>query len=205
MPEQLAGDKEALRLAWDEASGRDPGQLARDAGASMDPDGTIRLRLMDRGCAVDIPARAIVYEDDGSPLRAHVRVLVLHYLLGSSRSGATGEMVTFREFPGGALYYPAYRKRTLDIIVSKFGRDLEPLRRAGERIGAVRLERAAVAFRTRFFPKLDVDLLMWAGDDEVPSSANLLFDSGAIKTLSTEDVTVVAGLLCSRVVALSKG
>ena len=58
--------------------------------------------------------------------------------------------------------------------------------------------------RSRFFPKLDVDLLMWIGDDEVPSSANILFDSCASRMLSTEDVTVIAGTLCYRLVALSK-
>lgn len=204
MPEQLAGDREALRLAWDEASSRVPGSMVEEARASTAPSGEVVVKVMDRECLVDVAARTMAYADDGSAPKPHMQVLVLHYLLGAGGGEPTGEMITFREFPGGALYYPAYRKRTIDIIVSVFGRDHERLRRAGERMGSAPLGMAAVAFRTRFFPKLDVDLLMWAGDDEVPSSANLLFDSGALKMLSTEDVTVVAGALCSRLIALSK-
>lgn len=204
MPEQLAGDQEALRLAWNEVSERDLSTLAREAGAHLENMQALRVRLMDRECAIDLGSRQMTYSDDGSKVKPHVQVLVLHYLLGAGRSEPTGEMVTFREFSGGALYFPAYKKRTLDIIVSRFGSDPESLRRAGDRIGAVPLGKATVGFRTRFFPKLDVDLLMWTGDEEVPSSANLLFDSSASRTLSTEDVTVVAGLLCVRLVTLSK-
>lgn len=204
MPEQLAGDKEALRLAWDEIAQKDAAEVARGSGATLEEGPALRLRLMDRECAVDVVSRSMTYSDDGSPVKPYVQVLALHYLLGAGRSDPTGEMVTFREFSGGALYFPAYRKRTLDIITSRFGSDPEVLRRAGERLGALPLGKATVSFRTRFFPKLDVDLLMWTGDEEVPSSANILFDSCASRMLSTEDVTVVAGLLCSRLVALSK-
>jgi hypothetical protein len=56
----------------------------------------------------------------------------------------------------------------------------------------------------RFLPKLHLDVLLWAGDDEVPTSANILFDECAGKMLSTEGITVVAGVLCSRLIALSR-
>ncbi len=204
MPEQLAGDREALRLAWDALSGRPPAEVAAGSLASLVGERVLRVRLMDRDCTVDAGAREMTYADDGSPVKPHMQVLTLHYLLGAGGASPSGEMVTFREFPGGALYFPAYRKRTLDIVVSRFGRDPEALRRAGDRIGSAPLGMATVAFRTRFFPKLDVDLLMWTGDEEVPSSANMLFDSSAARMLSTEDVTVVAGALCSRLVALSR-
>lgn len=204
MPEQLAGDREALRLAWDEVAGRDIDGIAAGSGAKASGGRALSVKLMDRVCAVDLGSRTMVYEDDTSPLKPHVQVLVLHYLLGAGRCEPTREMVTFREFPGGALYYPAYKKRTLDLLVSRFGPDLGSLRRASERMGAEQLGKAAVGFRTRFFPKLDVDVLMWAGDDEVPTSANILFDSCAGRMLSTEDVTVVAGVLCSRLSALGR-
>lgn len=204
MPEQLAGDREALRLAWDELSRCSMDALAEGSGARRIGECGLLVRLMDRECSLDPMSRTIAYEDDGSALKPHIQVLVLHHVLGAGRAEPTGEMVTFREFVGGALYFPAYKKRTLDILVSRFGADLDSLRRAGERIGGTPLGKATVAFRTRFFPKLDVDLLMWAGDDEVPSSANILFDSCAGRMLSTEDITVVAGSLCSRLMALAE-
>lgn len=204
MPEQLAGDREALRLAWDGASARDIDALASESLSRPSDDGRLLLRLMDRECAVDLRSREMTYADDGSALKPHVQVLVLHYVLGAGRGEPTGEMVTFREFPGGALYFPAYKKRTLDLLVSRFGADPGALRHAGDQMGATPLGKATVAFRTRFLPKLDVDVLMWAGDDEVPSSANILFDSGAGRMFSTEDITVVAGVLCSRLLALGR-
>jgi len=204
MPEQLAGDKEALRLAWDGLSGRSLAAVAEESGARTAGEGLV-LKMMDRDCSLDPASRTMSYGDDGSPVKPHMQVLVLHYLLGAGKAEPTGEMVTFREFVGGAAYFPAYKKRTLDILVSRFGADLGSMRRAGERIGGTPLGKATVGFRTRFFPKFEVDVLMWAGDEEVPASANILFDSCARTTLSTEDITVVAGALCSRLSALGKG
>lgn len=204
MPEQLAGDRAALKIAWDDLSRADLGSLAESAHAELDrSSGRLRLRLMDRVCEIDPGARSMAYSDDGSQVKPHVQVLLLHYLLGADRSEPTGNMVTFREFTGGALYYPAYRKRTIDFLISRFGKDPEALRRAGERIGGVPLGKGSASFRVQFLPKIAVDLLLWEGDEEVPASANILFDECAGRILTTEGVTVVAGTLCSRVVALS--
>ncbi len=204
MPEQLAGDKEALRLAWDGLSERSLETIAEESRTHLAGD-RLSVKLMDRECSLDPGSRTMSYGDDGSPVKPHLQVLVLHYLLGAGKAEPSGEMVTFREFVGGAVYFPAYKKRTLDLLVSRFGADIDSLRLAGERIGGTPLGKATAGFRTRFFPKLDVDVLMWAGDEEVPTSANILFDSCAGRMLSTEDVTVVAGALCSRLSALGKG
>jgi len=205
MPEQLHGDREALRLAWDAVSGRDLAAVAAPSGAAIDPgSGRLVLRVMDRDCEVDVVSRRMSYGDDGSDVRPHVQVLVLHYLLGAGSAEPSGNMVTFREFPGGALYFPAYKKRTLDLVVSRFGSDPEALAKTAERLGATRVGKATVSFGVQFFPKLPVELYLWAGDDEIPASANILFDECAGKMLSTEDVTVVAGTLCSRLLALSR-
>ncbi len=204
MPEQLAGDREALRLAWDGLSERSLETVAEESRTHL-AGGRLSVKLMDRECSLDPGSRTISYGDDSSSVKPHLQVLVLHYLLGAGRAEPSGEMVTFREFVGGAVYFPAYERRTLDLLVSRFGADIDSLRRAGERIGGTPLGKATAGFRTRFFPKLDVDVLMWAGDEEVPTSANILFDSCAGRMLSTEDVTVVAGALCSRLSALGKG
>jgi len=206
MPEQLHGDKEALRLAWEAVSGKDLSEVARSAGAAIGAEpGRLVLRVMDRDCEVDVLSRRMNYGDDGSDVKPHVQVLVLHYLLGAGSAEPSGDMVTFREFPGGALYFPAYKKRTLDLVVSRFGTDPEALAKTADRLGAAQAGRATVSFRVQFFPKLPVELYLWAGDDEIPASANILFDECAGKMLSTEDVTVVAGTLCSRLLALSRG
>jgi len=205
MPEQLGGDHEALRLAWDEVSKADLSVLAEASGARADiSTGILSLRVMDRECAIDIRARTMIWVTDPRPVKPHMQVLVLHYLLGSMRAGPSGTMVTFREFEGGAFYFDAYRKRTLDILVSVFGSDAELLKRAGERMGGVPSGRASAGFRVQFFPRLAAEVLLWLGDDEVPASSNLLYDSGAGRMLTTEGITVLGGELVLRLVALSK-
>ena len=206
MPEQLHGDREALRLGWEALLGSDLVTLAKQSGSSYESEvGSMVLRLMDRECSLDVRSKSMTYLDDGSQVKPHVQVLLLHYLLGAGNAELSGNMVTFREFPGGALYFPAYKKRTIDLIVSRFGDSPETLRDALERLGGAALRTGSVGYRVRLLPKLDIDVVMWVGDDEVPTSANILCDESAGKLLSTEGITVAAGTLCSRLFALSKG
>jgi hypothetical protein len=53
-----------------------------------------------------------------------------------------------------------------------------------------------VSFKTYFFPKMPVVVVIWLGDEEVPTSANVLFDANAGKILPTEDISVVGATLC---------
>ena len=61
-------------------------------------------------------------------------------------------------------------------------------------MGAEPLAIGDVSFVLRFFDKVPVAFVLWVGDDEVPPSASIMFDGSANRILSTEDMTVVAGL-----------
>lgn len=192
-------------VGWDELLSRDSSALARDAGAESSPgSNVIRLRVMDRECLVDLSAREILWaEGPGADVSSHLRILILHYLAGSGNAHVAARLATFRDFPGGDLYYSAFRSRAIDEVLQAFGAAPEPLRRAGERLRAEPVTTGSVGFRVRFFPKLPIVVALWLGDEEVPSSANLLFDASAGDILPTEDLAVAAEILVRRLKELS--
>jgi hypothetical protein len=198
---------EALREAWDEIVTRDIASLARSAGASS-ADLARRVFVISvtgTDCEVDFGQRSMHYlSPERKPLRTEMQVLVLHYMLGSHKGDVTGRMVTFREFEGGAVYFPAFKKRTLELLTGTFGNSPALLSKAGQMMSGEPLDTGSSSVRVWFFPKVPVDVIVWQGDDEVPASANMLFDEGTGKMLPTEDISWLATALCYRLIALSR-
>ncbi len=116
-----------------------------------------------------------------------------------------GKLSTLREFEGGALYYPVFKSRAIDVIVKTFGAAPDLLRRAGEALRAEPVKMGDVGFRVHFFPKLPIVVVLWLGDEEVSASANILFDESAGKILPTEDLSAAAEALAQRLVSISTG
>jgi hypothetical protein len=112
--------------------------------------------------------------------------------------------VSYRDFEGGALYYQAFKTRTIDFLVREFGQKPEVLKQIGDAIRAEPMSMGSVSFKSYFFPKMPVVVVLWLGDDEVPASANLLFDANAGRIMPTEDLSILGGVLCEWLVKLER-
>ncbi len=157
----------------------------------------VRVSMPGGDCLVGFERR-VIERESGESVGPFLSVLVLHYLAGCSALVPTGKVITFREVPGGDVYYPAFRSRTIETIRAKFSSDPSLLRTAGERIGGTAIKMGSAGVRILLFPKIPVTVVVSEGDDEVPGSANLLFDETAPRFLPTEDLVVVVGsLICS--------
>ena len=51
------------------------------------------------------------------------------------------------------------------------------------------------------FPRIPLIFVVWGGDEELPHSANVLFDSTVTEHLPTEDVTVLSTLAVAKLIA----
>lgn len=198
---------EALERAWERAGALSPRRLSETLGIPLRP-GTnqLVLRVLDRDCMIDLGSRSMAYAPPGGPdVPQHLQVLILHYLEGAGNAQLANRLVTFREFEGGAIYYPAFKARTIDVIVREFGDKPELLARVCEAIRAEKVDIGSVGFKAYFFPKMPVVVILWLGDEEVPPAANVLFDASAGKILPTEDISVMGASFCKRLVKLARG
>jgi hypothetical protein len=197
---------EPLKVAWDKAAYLTPKRLSETLGLKT-VSGTKKalLRVMDKECAVDFGSKTMTYMDPGEKeVPPHLQILVLHYLEGANRVQLANRLVTFREFEGGAIYYPAFKARTIDVIVKEFGDKPDLLRRIGEAMRGEPVDVGSVGFKVHFFPKVPVVVVLWLGDEEVPAAANMLFDANAGKVLPTEDISVMGGALTRRLLKLAR-
>ncbi len=146
---------------------------------------------------VDIPSGSVVSCDSGVPAKDFVAILVLHYLARSfdGLPPLSGQWISFKELPGGDSYYPAYRKRAIDPVIRKYGREPSVLlAKAGPAAGAP-AGQADAAVIVESFPSVPLMIEVWGGDDEFGADANILFDKNISAVFCTEDVAVLAGFI----------
>ena len=201
-PKQL----EALTAGWERVHSNVPKTLAANSGATLLPGGkALKLKMMDRVCEVDLSSRKIKYAGESrTEVSTYLQVLILHYLAGAGNAQMSNRLATFREFEGGAIYYPAFKARAIDMIVKVFGTSPDVLKHIGHVLRAEPVSTGDVGFRIHFFPKLPIVIVLWLGDDEVSPSANILFDANAGKMLPTEDLSVVGGAAIRWLVDISR-
>ena len=131
------------------------------------------------------------------------RILVLHYLCRASGARLSGRLVGFDQLAGGKFYGSAFRKRTEQPLAHLFGQDPARLPAAARELGGAPGESGDASAVLWPFPMVPMTLIVWAGDDEVPSNGKVLFDDTAEEYLSTEDIAVLGDLVIRRFKELS--
>jgi hypothetical protein len=187
--------RKAIDLAWDALESKDTIMLASNSGSRLAKDHLL-LPFFESRLTVDFGRRTILFA--GCQADEATAILALHYLAGCGPGVPRGVLVPFNQAEGGAAYYEAFKRRTIDRLAEEFGEDPGSLIRAGGVLGGMDRELGAASIDIRAFPKVRLTLIVWEGDEEIPASANVLFDSVALEILDTEDLAVVGSLTMAR-------
>ena len=179
----------AIVNAFVELNARDIESVASNSGGIVSGS-ELRIAVLDRTALVDTDVGTVRW-DDGTEPDDTLKVILLHYLLGAD-GRIDGEWMSFREFESGNLYYSVFHGRALVQLISAFGSNPSRLAAASVKLGGTRVERGDASFDFLFFPYLRMNVTIWRGDDEVPASANILFDAAAGRILGAEDLAHLA-------------
>ncbi|MFA4965898.1 MAG: DUF3786 domain-containing protein, partial [Thermoleophilia bacterium] len=80
---------------------------------------------------------------------------------------------------------------------------LERFAQAAAALGGEALGLADASFRFQALPRVPVAVLLWAGDEEFPARAQLLFDAAAGHYLPAEDLAGLGGWLVGQLTRLA--
>jgi hypothetical protein len=186
----LPGYREALDGAWAGLLSKDLAAQAGRTGASFDGRRFV-LGVLGRRCVVDVVERAITA--DGREADSLVSIVVLHYLASASAVAPTGRALSYRQLPGGNVFYGAFKRRVVDAVGALFDRAPGPVVEAMKAMGGSNA--GGMKFIVPVLPRLPVTVVLWPGDDELPSSAAVLFDETAVSFLHVEDLAEVGAML----------
>ena len=103
------------------------------------------------------------------------------------------------------MYFKQFQGRCLFRLAFGFGNRLQVFREIMERVGAKPLKVGNAGFELEFLKGLQVQLILWEGDDEFPPSAQILFsDNFPVAFTQGEDMAVVGDVVNDMLKALSK-
>jgi len=194
----------ARRLAREQLSSEPCERLAVRSGFESTEEGALSVPFLNRLYRLSCPGLEFTDASaDGKEVPLQEQVLILHYLQADVPAGPSGDWVAYREIPGATFYFGAFLKRAVDPLKKVFGQNLPGFGHAAARLKGEPLEIGDAGFGFRVLPKVPVRLVLYAGDEEFPAEANILFDRSIGRMLSPEDVAWMAGMLVYRLIALS--
>jgi len=174
----------AVTRAWDEL-------------AALTPAAGGAVRFLADEYSVDLASRRVMSLSCNVPAKDFAAILILHYCIVRLKGlpAVTGEWLDFKELSGIEGYAPAFRRRTIDIILRKYGTHPEGILEALNRFPSVKADKGDVGIVVRPFEGVPVLIALWRPDQEFGPEANVLFDRSIARIFCTEDIVVLAQLV----------
>ena len=196
---QIENNKEEVPFSYYESLFRnaDPAEIARRLPHTAWDGKRFFVTLMGTDYTISHPETEIL--PSGRPLP--VQTFLLRYLLESKTVPFLGNWKTFREMPWGELYIKPYTGRVLTRAAFTFGTRLEAFRKAAEKMGATAVSHGDAGYEFALIGDYRIRLLVWAGDEEFPPSAQVLYSDNFEEGFAPEDRVVAGDILISAVKA----
>jgi hypothetical protein len=126
--------------------------------------------------------------------------LLLNHYSQSKPIETAGKLIVFRDLPGGYAYEAAFVQRAVRPVSEIFASKAEALVKSAEVLRGVRKQYGDVSVEIPSLPQVPLTYVIWTGDEELRSSANILFDASASSYLPTEDLAVLGELSTRRLI-----
>lgn len=177
-----------------------PARVARRCGAELQDSG-LGLVYWGKDVTVDWPA-LVPLRSDGTAHSTFDCAMVLYYLSKADGEAPTGKWIGFRELPGGGFYHQAFQSYTGDRICRAFEAEPGALGRSAAAVGGWPVaEVGDHAFAFQPLPLIRLAVVLWLGDDEIPSRAAVLFDETASHHHPTDGLALLGSGLTRRLLA----
>jgi len=178
------GYAEALEKSW--------GDLAK-----LKPANNLSVKFLADDYSVDVQAKRVLSLACNIQAKEFVTILILHYLAKKLQGlpEPIGEWLTFRELSGVEGYYDAFRKRSLEPLIRKYGKNTDALKDVSSRLPAKLAEGGDIGIVVQAFENIPVLVKLWKQDAEFGADANMYFDRSIKDIFCTEDIVVLAGFV----------
>lgn len=188
------GYQTAYKKACEALADKDPHELCANSGAAYIEDtGKLQVSYLGSDYLISCASGEVAHTTDDAPVTTTVKVLILHYLLNAVKRAPTGRVISFRDVRGGGTnYYPTFNKRAIQPLQKTFENSIDKLITAGARLGGKAETYGDASVTLPIFPYLPVTYVIWQGDDEISSSASILFDANVNSYLPCEDIVLAA-------------
>ena len=159
-----------------------------------------RVKFMERNYTVshpDLEVHCLDEEDNQAVLcnDIHAKILLLRYFTEGDHMSATGSLLSYRDLPWGEVYYRQFYGRCIMRLARMFGNRLDIFQTIMEGLKGIPKEYGDKAYEFQFLEDLRLCFVLWAGDEEFPSSAQILFSDNFPAAYAAEDVAYIGDVV----------
>jgi hypothetical protein len=178
--------------------------VAERSGATIDQDGNLRVEFLRREHVIDHAEWTVKRAGDGAAPPSLMQSLILTYLYMSDGTPPIDRWLGFRELPNGLFYAQAFHGYTGAVLVRDLNGEAAAFKQASEKLRGRALAIGDAGYAFQVLPRLKLAVVMWAGDDEFPAQAQVLFQETAPHYLITDGLAIVGSLLIGQIVKTAK-
>lgn len=177
----------------------------RIEGEYIDEPGNAMLILSwwESRVQIKFPEVVAVDEVTQEELRADAQAMIIYHLATSDGYPVSEKWISFHDLPDGQFYAQAYQGYTGGELVRAFGNRSADFADAAEKAGGRYVDSennpGDLAYTFRPLPMVPLLAAYWEGDDEVPPSAQILFDASSHRHLPTDACAVLGSMLARRI------
>ncbi len=179
--------EETLKQAAENFTALDPVEIAENAGVEFDGERkNLAVPFINQTFFASHPEGQIKTAE-GEDASIYLAIIILHYLTTADGRPLTGQWISYRHLPGGDIYINPFQKRAVTPFLKTFGERPEDFKKAAAALGGYRVDTSGISMAIPVLPRVPICFTIWPGDEEMPTSANILFDEAAASYLPTED------------------
>ena len=193
---QISGRQEAIQSAILKLRSVDLAQRCMLLGLPVPEKGQVPLRIFGRDYILGQDDYSLVLSDGDKPAKEGDHILVLHYLLHDTPIQPSGQLISFRDFPGGQFYWQPFLSRTAFPLLQKVGDDRALLQKNLGRFDWEPFPLGDFGARVQALGKFNLYLGYHCGDEEFPAAVDILFDSCIKRVFCAEDASAMASRIC---------
>lgn len=174
----------------------DPFDMSRKSQCRFDPEnGKFEIAVLGEKYFVDYPGGE-VYNSEGEEFDNYsVKIIILRYLMNAKEKENQKELISFKEFPDGPLYYSNFYKRCIQVFAGIASEKPEAITEYMEAIKGLPFGKGDLSWEFTVMPGVRIACILWLGDDEFEAEAQILFDKSLTKVFNIKDLAVLGDVL----------
>ena len=184
---------------------KDPSKLADNTGMIYTPgereQGLFEFQFWGRETCLTFPALVATDHQSGKELGAASQALLMYYLHTADGYIGSGQWISFSELPDGRFYNQAFQGYTGREIAKKFKNDILDFEKAAQAAGGSKYPHGDKAYIFKMLPRISLLTVYWQGDEDFPSSAQILFGAEVNHYLPTDACAIAGSMLTRRLVS----
>ena len=189
---------------WDQLIALDRRETSRRAKCQYDHDSDCYVvTLLNSEYVVDPEKKQIFSAKSGTdspPAKFLEQLCILAYLINANEVPLANKLVKAESLPGGQFFFRGPHVLPTQKFQKIFEKTPDLLYEAGQKFGAKKCDFGDASIELFALPRIPLTFIIWAGNDEFPAQASILFDQTASAQLPLDALWATANLTVSTMI-----